>query len=169
MVRPLSTISDRSVRAVVSRGRDENAVEPNLARTNIPRFLGGPRRLSIWVVCAVPDVAELMDWLRRNLGKEHTIATLAARMHVSERTLARRFHEQAGTTPMRWLASERVGYAQQLLETTDLSVEQISVECGFGSAQLLRFHFQRITATSPTSYRTSFAGYPDSITHDIEV
>ncbi len=119
--------------------------------------------------CANPDVAELMDWLRRNLGKEYTITTMAARMHVSERTLARRFHEQAGTTPMRWLASERVGYAQQLLETTDLSVEQISVECGFGSAQLLRFHFQRITATSPTSYRTSFAGYPDSITHDIEV
>ncbi len=104
------------------------------------------------------DVAELMDWLRLNLEGQHSLETLASRMHVSVRTLARSFHEQAGTTPMRWLAGERVRYAQQLLETTDLGVEQVSLACGFGSAQLLRIHFHRRTGTSPTAYRALFGG-----------
>ncbi len=106
--------------------------------------------------CASPDIAELMDWLRQRSNKEHNVAGMDARMHVSQRTLARRFQKEAGTTPMRWLARERVRRAQELLETTGLGIEQIAGQCGFGSAQLLRFHFHRVAGISPTSYRASF-------------
>lgn len=102
------------------------------------------------------EISLLMDWVRRNLSREHSVASMAKRAKLSERTLARRFREQAGTTPMRWLAKERIAGAQELLETTTLGVEQVAAKCGFGSAQLLRFHFQRITSTSPTVYRKQF-------------
>ncbi len=104
------------------------------------------------------DIAELMDWLRSRLKDEHRIESLAKHLHVSERTLARRFHQRTGTTPMRWLARERVRHAQLLLESTNLGVEDIARECGLGSAQLLRFHFHRAVGTTPTAYRTAFCG-----------
>ena len=106
------------------------------------------------------EIGSLMDWVRRNLNREHTVASMAKRAKLSERTLARRFHEQAGTTPMRWLAKERIAKAQALLETTKLGIEQVAAKCGFGSAQLLRFHFQRIASTSPTTYRKQFRRTP---------
>lgn len=106
------------------------------------------------------EIGLLMDWVRRNLNREHSVASLAKRAKLSERTLARRFHEQAGTTPMRWLAKERIARAQELLETTKLGIDQVAAECGFGSAQLLRFHFQRIASTSPSAYRKHFRQSP---------
>lgn len=113
--------------------------------------------------CSSPDVARLMDWLRRNIHQRHSVAGMAARIHVSQRTLARRFREQAGTTPMRWLTSERVRRAQELLEATSDSMDEIAANCGFGSAQLLRFHFHRIAGTSPMAYRASFRGRQDGV------
>lgn len=104
------------------------------------------------------EVGTLMEWVRKNLDSEHSVPSLANKIGVSERTLDRRFHEQAGTTPMRWLAIERVAHAQELLETTTLGVEQVARKCGFGSAQLLRFHFRRVASTTPTAYRRRFRG-----------
>ncbi len=104
-------------------------------------------------------MAELLEWLGRHLERTHTIAELADRMHMSQRTFARRFREQTGTTPGRWIAQERVRQAQYLLENTDIGVDQLAMQCGFGSAQLLRFHFQRLTNTTPTAYRQSFRGH----------
>jgi transcriptional regulator GlxA family with amidase domain len=75
---------------------------------------------------------------------------------LSPRTFARRFRSVTGTTPMRWLARQRVLHAQRLLETTDLPVEVVAHECGFGTATVLRTHFRRVAGTSPQSYRRTF-------------
>lgn len=107
--------------------------------------------------CQDTSIATLLDWLSSNLAEQHTISSMAERSHLSERTLARRFREQTGTTPAKWLALERVKHAQHLLETTELGIEQLAAESGFGSAQLLRLHFQRVTGRTPTAYRTSFS------------
>lgn len=104
----------------------------------------------------VTGLARLLEWLTDHLGEEHTVSTMAELANMSERTFARRFKDQTGTTPSKWLANARVQRAQQLLETTDLGVDQLAFDCGFGSAQLLRFHFQRIVGTTPTAYRNSF-------------
>lgn len=103
-------------------------------------------------------IADLLEWLSTNLEQEHSIASMARRAHMSERTFARRFHEQTGTTPVRWLSQERVRHARFLLETTDLGMDRLALACGFGTAQVLRFHFQRLVKTTPTSYRQAFQG-----------
>jgi transcriptional regulator GlxA family with amidase domain len=59
-------------------------------------------------------------------------------------------------TVNRWLSAERVARAQQLLETTDLSMEQVAAEAGFGTSLSLRQHFARQVRTSPSSYRRAF-------------
>jgi transcriptional regulator GlxA family with amidase domain len=97
-----------------------------------------------------------MRWLRQRLGEPVTLADIAAYVGTSPRTINRRFREQTGTTPLQWLLRQRVHHAQELLETTDLSVEEISRHCGFGTSIAMRQHFAKHIKTSPTAYRRSF-------------
>ena len=76
---------------------------------------------------------------------------------MSKRTLTRRFREQIGTTPAHWVAHARVRRAQRLLETTELSIERLASEVGFGSSAVLREHFHELVGTSPQNYRRAFA------------
>src|SRR5690606_24162841 len=62
-----------------------------------------------------------------------------------------------GTTPHKWLLQQRVLRARELLEATDSSVETIAREVGFGSAAVLRAHFQTVLGTSPQRYRRAFS------------
>ena len=102
------------------------------------------------------DLADLLPWMAAHLDEELTVAGLAGRAHMSERTFARRFRAETGTTPHHWLTWQRVLLAQRLLETTDLDVDQIARRCGFGGAATLRHHFVGRVGTSPQRYRRTF-------------
>ncbi len=97
-------------------------------------------------------------WALDRLDRPLTVAQLARHAHTSERTFARRFRAETGTTPLRWLHAQRIDHARRLLEGSDLPVETVAQRCGFGSAAVLRQHFRRATATTPTAYRRTFAG-----------
>ncbi|ERG63229.1 hypothetical protein L332_02020 [Agrococcus pavilionensis RW1] len=102
-------------------------------------------------------LAPLIDWMVAHLDEEHTVASLARRANLSERTFARRFREELGTTPAAWLTSQRVQRAQALLEATDLGLDVVAQQAGFGTAALLRHHFTRQLRVSPSAYRRRFA------------
>jgi transcriptional regulator GlxA family with amidase domain len=104
---------------------------------------------------------ELLEWLRANLAEPVTIRHLAARAHMSERTFARRFVQDTGTTPQRWLTGQRILLAQQLLEETDETVDAIADRSGFGNATAMRHHFRSWRGTTPNAYRRLFRGDPD--------
>lgn len=97
-----------------------------------------------------------MRWLRDRIGDQLTLTDIARHAGVSGRTLNRRFREQTGTTPLRWILQQRVHRAQELLETSPLSVEEIARRCGFGTSVNLRQHFTRQVRTSPLAYRRAF-------------
>jgi transcriptional regulator GlxA family with amidase domain len=98
-----------------------------------------------------------MVWLQDNLGRDLTLADIAAEAGVSTRTLIRRFSEQTGTTPLRWLHRARIRQAQHLLETTRHPVERIAAQVGFGSPTAFRDRFKRTTGVSPHTYRRAFS------------
>jgi len=93
-----------------------------------------------------------------HLDEPLTVKQLAAHACASERTFNRRFRQETGTTPLKWLHQQRVDHARRLLEGSDLAIETVAQRCGFGSAAILRQHFRRATATTPTAYRRTFAG-----------
>ncbi|SCF07729.1 transcriptional regulator, AraC family with amidase-like domain [Micromonospora viridifaciens] len=99
---------------------------------------------------------DLLDWMRRHLAQRRSLGSLAARVHMSPRTLARRFQRLTGMSPHQWLMRERILAAQRLLETGDESVEQIAARTGIGSASNLRHSFRRELGVSPQAYRTTF-------------
>lgn len=96
-------------------------------------------------------------WALERLDHPLTVTQLARHAHCSERTFARRFRAETGTTPLRWLLEQRIDHARRLLEASDLPVEHVAQRCGFGSGAVLRQHFQRATSTTPTAYRRAFA------------
>lgn len=102
------------------------------------------------------SLADALAWAQANITRRITVEELAARAHLAPRTLARRFANELGTTPHRWLTQQRVAVAQRLLETTTASVDQVAADAGFGTAVTLRHHFGRILGISPTGYRQQF-------------
>ncbi|MEU5866533.1 helix-turn-helix domain-containing protein [Nonomuraea sp. NPDC047529] len=101
-------------------------------------------------------LAPLLHWAAERLHSPLTVAELARQAGLSPRTLARRFHDATGTTPLRWLHAQRLSRARQLLESTDLPVDRVGEECGLGSAGNLRHHFTRTVGVTPTEYRRAF-------------
>jgi len=101
---------------------------------------------------------DLLEWLQANLGEPLSVRQLAAQANMSERTLARKFVQDTGTTPQRWLTGQRILLAQQLLEETDQTVDYIAERCGFGNASALRHHFRIWRGTTPHAYRQLFQG-----------
>ena len=97
-------------------------------------------------------------WLLERLGDPVTVREMARHAIVSERTFARRFAAETGTSPLRWLHAQRVLHARELLERTQLSVDEIARLSGFGSATSLRTHLGRALGTTPSAYRGAFAG-----------
>ncbi|MFE9422923.1 helix-turn-helix domain-containing protein [Kitasatospora sp. NPDC006697] len=100
----------------------------------------------------------VLEWMRVELDRDWTVDQLAARAHMAPRTFARRFQQETGTTPLRWLIGQRVLFAQRLLEETDEPVESVAARVGFGNAATLRHHFGRRVGTTPQAYRRAFAG-----------
>ncbi|WP_127794511.1 GlxA family transcriptional regulator [Agromyces sp. LHK192] len=101
--------------------------------------------------------AATREWALRHLAQPLTIADLARHATVSPRTFSRRFVEDTGYTPMQWVLRARVDLARELLERSDLGVEQVATAVGLGTGANLRLHFQRILGTSPSEYRHTFA------------
>jgi|SRR5687767_1302603 len=101
-------------------------------------------------------LADVLAWMEEHLDEQLSVEDLARRAAMSPRHFARRFRAVTGTTPHHWVLTQRVLYAQRLLERTDQSIELIASRCGFGTAANLRQHFQRVVGTSPAAYRRTF-------------
>ncbi|MEJ2362413.1 MAG: helix-turn-helix domain-containing protein [Gammaproteobacteria bacterium] len=100
--------------------------------------------------------AAVLEWSRKNLHKSLPLDMLARRAAMTRRTFTRRFKQVMGITVGEWLLNQRLALAQQLLETTDLSVEAIAEQAGFGTATSLRQHFGTSYRISPMQYRKNF-------------
>src|SRR5690349_22385994 len=91
-----------------------------------------------------------------NLALPHDLDTLARRAHMSRRTLTRRFREETGVPPVRWLADARIDRARELLETTTEPVENIGHLTGRGAPGSVRAACHRHVGTPPHAYRSLF-------------
>jgi len=103
---------------------------------------------------------ELLQWLGDTLDQPHTVSSMAKRQHMSTRSFARHFAAETGATPHQWLTRQRVLAAQQLLETSDASLDSVAESVGLASATLLRHHFTRVVGIAPSTYRRRFAAVP---------
>ena len=136
------------------------AVANKIARRMVvpPQRDGGQRQYIDLPVptCNADSLAPLLTWMREHLAEEQPVKVLARRAAMSERTFARRFAAETGTTPGKWLLAQRLHHARTLLESSDVAIENVASRSGFGSAALLRHHFGTHVGVAPAEYRRTF-------------
>ncbi|MER6912396.1 helix-turn-helix domain-containing protein [Streptomyces sp. NPDC000594] len=141
--------------------RDHGAeVANDLARRSVvPPHREGGQAQFIQRPVPRPEIATTSaarHWALDRLGEPLQLRDLAERESMSVRTFTRRFREEVGVSPGQWLTQQRVERARQLLESTDLSVDQVARDAGFGTAQSMRQHLQSALGVAPTAYRRTF-------------
>ena len=104
------------------------------------------------------STAPARTWALGHLGQPLSLRDLAAQASMSVRTFTRRFRDETGISPAQWLTQQRVEHARQLLENTDLPVDRIAAQAGFGTATSLRQHLHATLGISPSLYRNTFRG-----------
>jgi transcriptional regulator GlxA family with amidase domain len=128
-----------------------------------PHRDGGQQQYISAPVPADGDTSRLADviaWARTNLHQPLTIESLTARALMSRRSFIRHFKAATGATPHAWLLTQRLNLAEELLETTDLPIEQIAERVGYSSAAVLRQQFTLRRGIAPRDYRRTFGHTP---------
>ncbi|MFB2683598.1 GlxA family transcriptional regulator [Shewanella mangrovisoli] len=98
----------------------------------------------------------LMDNIRRNINQKYSLDELADSVMMTRRTFTRKFNRATGMSFGEWLTAERLNLAQDLLESTDLSIEQIVAETGFSSVLIFRDKFKERYEVTPNRWRKTF-------------
>jgi len=106
------------------------------------------------------SLAATRSWALDRLHEPLTRADLAAHARTSVRSLTRNFRAETALSPLQWLLHQRVIRAQELLETTDLPMDQVARLSGLATADSLRVHLSRKTGLTPSAYRASFTQRP---------
>ncbi|MFJ3719010.1 GlxA family transcriptional regulator [Streptomyces sp. NPDC090057] len=136
------------------------AVANDVARRTVvpPHRDGGQAQ---YIERPVPDLqlattTAARAWALGRLHEPIQLRDMAAQESMSVRTFTRRFREEVGVSPGQWLARQRVERARHLLESSELSVDQVARDAGFGTAQSMRQHLQQALGVTPTAYRRTF-------------
>lgn len=144
-------------------------IEEDLGR-EAPRFIaglmvvflrrpGGQNQFSIFLQAEAPnrpDIRDLQAYILANPAEDHSVERLAARLHMSPRNFARHFQAETGMTPAKFVEKARVETARCKLEQTQLLLEAIAAETGFGTPERMQRAFQRLLNVGPHDYRARF-------------
>lgn len=137
--------------AVANRAARSTVVPPHREGGQaqyIPHVVPEPERRA--------STAAARAWALERLHRPLSLHELAHQEAMSVRTFTRRFREETGLTPVQWLTQRRLDRARHLLEETDLPVDRVAADAGFGTAASLRQHLHAAIGVSPSAYRTTF-------------
>ncbi len=112
----------------------------------------------------VGPIQQAQDLVIGDPGADHRMAALARRVALSERHFVRRFADEVGVSPAKFVAAVRVDAARAELERSDDTVASIARRCGFGTAETLRRSLHRHLGVSPEAYRQRFSHRPPTPT-----
>lgn len=134
----------------------------NAAERAARRIISGPFRLGDQAqlveqadLASVRErqVMRLLDFLRAHIQEPVRVEELATRVCMTARTFSRKFKRITGTTVGQWIQGQRLVRAQQLLEASGATIEEVAASSGFGSAAALRKQFSAAFGLPPKTYR----------------
>lgn len=85
---------------------------------------------------------------------EQSLKAIAVRTGVSDSYLRRLFRQRIGLSPKQYQLSEQLLFAKKLLHESQLSVEQVAVNAGFGSARRLQDNMKKLMQLTPRQIRS---------------
>ena len=121
---------------------------------------GGQSQFSAPLAAQVAEregIRKLLLWMSENVQADLSVAALAQRASMSERTFARVFAAETRITPAAYVERLRIDAARRSLETSKKTVKQIARLCGFGTVETMHRAFRRGVGSTPLEYRARFA------------
>lgn len=110
--------------------------------------------LSLYSAHHLPsECAAIKDYIKLHFAEDITLDTLAELSGFNKYYLTRMFSKTYGVAPINYLLERRILHSEELLKTTDLSINRISCMVGFSSANYFSQSFKRYTGMTPLSYR----------------
>lgn len=107
-----------------------------------------------YAALADPVVGRVLRVMHDRFDQEWTVDGLASEIGVSRASLARRFVELVGQTPMRYLRGWRMAIAADLLRDSDLTVAEVARRVGYHSPFTFSAAYKRHFGVSPSDHRT---------------
>lgn len=99
------------------------------------------------------DIEDCLRFIAQNFAKPLTLASVARQVNLSPSYLSQKFKENTGLTFKEYINFIRIKQACQMLLTTDDSITQIALNCGFNSSNYFKDCFKRICKTPPSVFR----------------
>lgn len=82
-----------------------------------------------------------------------SVDQIAAEFHISNSYFSRMFHEICSLSFPEYVNELRLNYSVQLLETTNVSIKEVSGRSGFSSVSYFGVQFKKKYGVSPSAYR----------------
>lgn len=95
----------------------------------------------------------VIDYIESHFTQSLSTGELAARFHYEESYLCRRFRQQTGLSVLAYCHALRLNRARQLLQETELSIDQIAAHCGYDSTSYFIRKFSGQFGTTPAKWR----------------
>jgi transcriptional regulator GlxA family with amidase domain len=103
-------------------------------------------------------IGDCQSWIAENYHAENPVQRMAEHSGLNPRTFARRFRAATGYQPIEYVQALRVEEAKQMLETEELTVDEVAEAVGYDDPASFRRLFKRCAGLSPAAYRRKFKG-----------
>jgi LacI family transcriptional regulator len=123
------------------------------ARSVVPALGIVARRSTDVLVVDEPDAADAIQFVRKHACEGITPKDAAKHLCISQKTLYRWFKTNIGHSPTAEIVHVQVQHIQELLQTTNLTLEQIAPLAGFAHVESMERIFKRIVGMTPGKYR----------------
>lgn len=104
------------------------------------------------------DFSLLVDYITKNFNKKHSLKALSNKFHISEGYICNLFAKEYDTTLTAFITQLRMDKAAHFITTTDKSMKEIAILCGYHDYFYFCRVFKNKFAKAPTEYRISHAG-----------
>jgi transcriptional regulator GlxA family with amidase domain len=101
-------------------------------------------------------IAAAQVWIADNYASANPVAEMTRISGLAARTFKRRFEAATGYAPLDYVQSLRIEEAKQMLESSDLPIDDIAAEAGYVEPAAFRRLFKRATGIAPNQYRQRF-------------
>ncbi|MDC0709639.1 GlxA family transcriptional regulator [Stigmatella sp. ncwal1] len=109
-------------------------------------------------------ILKVQHWLQVHGLEKLTLPRMAAQAVLGERTFLRRFQKATGLNPTAYVQHLRIGKAREMLEGSNLPIEQVAWRVGYEDPGAFRKIFLKVMGLSPGDYRRRFSvSRPDSL------
>jgi transcriptional regulator GlxA family with amidase domain len=101
------------------------------------------------------EVVQAQTWLKQHCSEDVRLSEVAHQFDMSVRSFNRRFKLATGQTPLQYLQNVRVDMARELLQSSNLSVNEIAEKVGYQDMGHFTALFKKFLSTTPSEYRTT--------------